>query len=104
MFQKKFLSQVSRFVVNQRRDLSRSPISPAASQTLGFNYKDALAIESQFTEEEVMTRDMCANYCQEKLMPRILLGNRNEVFDREIFREMGKLGLLGATIKGWVME
>jgi hypothetical protein len=39
-------------------------------------------------------------YCQEKLMPRIVHANRNEVFDREILNEMGELGLLGSTIEG----
>ena len=34
-------------------------------------------------------------------MPRILLANRHEVFDREIFRELGRDGLLGATISGY---
>ena len=33
-----------------------------------------------------------------KLMPRVLEANRHETFDREIFPEMGAMGLLGATI------
>ena len=53
------------------------------------------------TEEEVMIRDMAHSYCQEKLMPRVVLANRNEVFHREIMNEMGELGLLGPTIKGY---
>lgn len=40
-------------------------------------------------------------YCQEKLMPRILMANRNETFDKEIMREMGQMGMLGATIKDY---
>ncbi|EDO48140.1 predicted protein [Nematostella vectensis] len=48
-----------------------------------------------------MVRDQFRHYCQEKLMPRILMGNRNEVFEREIFPEMGELGVLGATIDGY---
>jgi len=35
------------------------------------------------------------------LMPRILLGNRNEVFHKEIMKELGDLNLLGATIEGY---
>jgi glutaryl-CoA dehydrogenase len=31
-------------------------------------------------------------------MPRVLEANRNEVFDVEIMRELGELGLLGATL------
>ena len=38
---------------------------------------------------------------QDKLMPRIILANRNEVFHREIMNEMGELGLLGPTIQGY---
>jgi glutaryl-CoA dehydrogenase len=34
-------------------------------------------------------------------MPRVLEGFRHERFDREIIREMGQMGLLGATIKGF---
>lgn len=66
-----------------------------------FNYKDALLLEGELTSEEIMVRDMCAQYCQEKLMPRILMANREEKFDLEIFKEMGKLGMLGSTIKGY---
>ncbi|XP_066564119.1 glutaryl-CoA dehydrogenase b isoform X2 [Amia ocellicauda] len=48
-----------------------------------------------------MIRDSFRTYCQEKLMPRILMANRNEVFNREILNEMGELGVLGPTIKGY---
>lgn len=41
------------------------------------------------------------SYCQDKLMPRVMMANRNESFDREIFNEMGELGLLGPTIQGY---
>jgi glutaryl-CoA dehydrogenase len=34
-------------------------------------------------------------------MPRILHANRTETFDRSIMTEMGELGLLGATLKGY---
>lgn len=43
-----------------------------------FNWRDALNLEGQLTEEEVMIRDSFRDYCQEKLMPRILMANRNE--------------------------
>ncbi|XP_028678380.1 glutaryl-CoA dehydrogenase a [Erpetoichthys calabaricus] len=66
-----------------------------------FDWQDALCLESQLTEEETMIRDTFRTYCQDKLMPRILLANRNEVFHREILTEMGELGVLGPTIKGY---
>merc|ERR1711994_1094421 len=48
-----------------------------------------------------MVRDSAYNYCQEKLLPRVLMNNRHETFDREIVSEMGQLGLLGPTIEGY---
>lgn len=48
-----------------------------------------------------MIRDSFRDYCQEKLMPRILMANRHEHFHREIVSEMGDLGILGPTIKGY---
>lgn len=43
-----------------------------------FDWRDALDLEGQLTEEEIMIRDSFRTYCQEKLMPRILMANRNE--------------------------
>ena len=48
-----------------------------------------------------MARDLSSKYCQEKLMPRVLLANRNESFDPAIMKEFGELGLLGCTINGY---
>jgi len=64
-----------------------------------FNWQDPLLLESLLSEEERLVRDSAHQYCQEKLMPRILLANRNENFDVEIMKEFGALGLLGATIE-----
>ncbi|KAG8537242.1 hypothetical protein GDO81_024841, partial [Engystomops pustulosus] len=66
-----------------------------------FDWRDALSLDSRLTEDEVMIRDSFRSYCQERLMPRILMANRQEVFDREIISEMGELGVLGSTIKGY---
>jgi len=63
-----------------------------------FKWQDPLLLESLLSEEERMIRDSAHQYCQEKLMPRILMANRNEVFDVDIMRELGALGLLGATL------
>ncbi|MCW8974476.1 MAG: acyl-CoA dehydrogenase [Sedimenticola sp.] len=66
-----------------------------------FKWEDPLLLDQQLTEEERMVRDTAHKYCQEQLMPRVLMANRNEVFDREIMNEMGELGLLGCTIDGY---
>jgi len=66
-----------------------------------FDWTDPLNIESQLTEDERQIRDAFRSYCQEQLMPRIKLANRDEFFHREIMNEMGSFGVLGCTIKGY---
>ncbi len=63
-----------------------------------FVWSDPLLLEDQLSDEERMIRDSARDYAQDRLMPRILQANRSETFDREIMREMGRLGLLGATL------
>ena len=65
------------------------------------NWEDILRLDSQLTEEERMIRDNVREYCKKSLMPRILDANRNETFHPEIYKEMGELGILGASIKGY---
>jgi glutaryl-CoA dehydrogenase len=70
----------------------------SANRYGAFRWDDPLLLESQLTEDERMIRDAARNYCQDKLMPRILMANRAERFDREIINEFGELGLLGSTL------
>ena len=65
------------------------------------NWEDIFKFEDQLSEEERMIRDNVREYCQKSLMPRIVESNRNEIFHSEIMKEMGDLGILGATIKGY---
>jgi len=63
-----------------------------------FKWEDPFLLSEQLTEEERMIQDSAHEFCQSKLMPRILEANRHEVFDRDIMTELGEVGLLGATI------
>ena len=63
----------------------------ARSKPANFNWEDPFLLEDQLTEEERMIRDTAKAYCHDKLMPRIIEANRNEVFHREIMNEMGDL-------------
>ena len=45
-----------------------------------------------------MVRDTAHAYAQDKLLPRVTRAFRHETTDPAIFREMGALGLLGATL------
>lgn len=70
----------------------------AKTPTMTHQWDDALFLESQLSEDEIMIRDTARAYCTDKLMPRVISANREERFDREIFNEMGELGLLGAMV------
>ena len=63
-----------------------------------FTWEDPLSLETQLTDEERMIRDAARGYAQDRLVPRVLMANREERFDREIFTELGAQGLLGATV------
>ena len=63
-----------------------------------FCWEDPLLLEDQLTDDERMVRDAARAYAQDKLAPRILAAFRHETADATIFREMGDLGMLGATI------
>ena len=63
-----------------------------------FRWDDPFLFDDQLSSEERMVRDAARDYCQEKLMPRVLEANRHEIFDRSILDEMGAMGMLGSTI------
>jgi glutaryl-CoA dehydrogenase len=65
---------------------------------LPFDWADPFDLNHQLTDEERMVRDTAEAYAQDSLQPRVTEAYLNENFDREILREMGNLGLLGATI------
>jgi len=65
------------------------------------NQYDILNLQELLSEEELSIQQTARDYCQDKLMPRILKANRDEVFDKDIYQEMGELGFLGAPIKGY---
>jgi len=73
------------------------PAAPTAAKAV-FSWEDPLLLDEQLSEDERMVRDAARDYCQDKLMPRILEANRHERFDREIMTEMGEMGFLGPTI------
>ena len=72
--------------------------APATRRMATFQWDDALLLDQQLTEEERAIRDAAHDYCQGQLMPRVLLANRHETFDRSIMSEMGEMGFLGATL------
>ncbi|WP_431026291.1 acyl-CoA dehydrogenase [Halomonas sp. H5] len=71
------------------------------SQPTPVTWDDPFRLVDQLDGEERMVQQTAHDYCQEKLLPRVLEANRHEIFHREIISEMGELGLLGATIEGY---
>ena len=63
-----------------------------------FKWDDPLLLDLQLSEEERMVRDTAQQYCQDKLLPRVTQAYIEEKTDREIFNEMGELGLIGVTL------
>ena len=66
--------------------------------TATFNWADPMLFNELLTEEERLIRDTAHDFSQDKLMSRVIEANRNEIFDRQIINEFGKLGFLGSTI------
>ncbi|PAU79016.1 acyl-CoA dehydrogenase [Halomonas salipaludis] len=71
------------------------------SQITPITWDDPFRLVDQLSEDERMVYQTAHDYCQDKLLPRVLEANRHERFDREIMNEMGELGLLGATMEGY---
>ncbi|MEK9962893.1 MAG: acyl-CoA dehydrogenase [Betaproteobacteria bacterium] len=66
-----------------------------------FDWKDPFRFIDQLNEEEKLIAQSAAEFCSDRLAPRIIEANRNESFDRTIFDEFGEMGFLGATIQGY---
>ena len=65
------------------------------------DWQDPFLIESMLSDEQRMARDSARQYAQKTLLPRVQQAYRAEETDINIFKEMGSMGLLGSTIKGY---
>ncbi len=68
------------------------------TKTTRFDWADPFLLEDQLTDDEKLIRDSAHAYAQGELQPRVIEAYANEDTDLAIFREMGELGLLGATV------
>ena len=68
------------------------------SETAQFCWDDPLLLNSLLTEDEILTRDAARSFANAELRPRINDAFMSESSDPEIFRLMGRTGLLGATL------
>lgn len=63
-----------------------------------FDWADPMLLEQQLSSDERAIRDAAKVYCRRRLLPKVVSAFREELVDRTVFREMGGIGLLGATI------
>jgi glutaryl-CoA dehydrogenase len=63
-----------------------------------FDWEDPFLLEAQLTIDERMLRDAARVFAQERLQPRVSKAYAEEITDPDVFREMGKAGLLGITL------
>ncbi|MBU1236794.1 MAG: acyl-CoA dehydrogenase [Gammaproteobacteria bacterium] len=63
-----------------------------------FQWQDPLLLDDQLSEDERLLRDAARDFCQGVLAPRVRDDFRHERTEPGLFREMGKIGLLGPTI------
>ena len=66
-----------------------------------FSWTDPFLLQEQLSEDERLVHDSARQFCDDKLMSRVLQAHREERFDREVFNEMGEMGFLGSTIEGY---
>ena len=73
-------------------------LKTASATKAQFNWEDPLLLDTLISEEESLIKSTAYDYAQSKLMPRVEDAFLDEKTDKEIFKEMGQLGLLGITI------
>ena len=78
--------------------MSVRPQAKDKPSAASFKWDDPFLLDEQLTEDERMIRDTARAYAQEKLLPRVIKAYLEEKTDREIFNEMGELGLIGVTL------
>ncbi|KAI5855229.1 glutaryl-CoA dehydrogenase [Tricharina praecox] len=77
------------------------PAARRLAHTTTYDWEDPLLLREQLDEEEIAIAQTARDYCQERLLPRVLEAYREEHYEREILEEMGELGFLGASIDGY---
>lgn len=64
-------------------------------------WKDPLFLEDFLEDEEKSIKFNTNKFCKDVLLPNVVKNNRNNFFDKELFKEFGSMGLLGSTTRGY---
>jgi glutaryl-CoA dehydrogenase len=73
-------------------------MAEAGETSRSFAWNDPFDLDGQLTEDEKLVRDSARAFAQDYLLPRVNEDYLEERFDREVLMQMGRLGLLGASI------
>ena len=65
------------------------------------DWMDPLYLKLLLTEEEKLIKKTANDYCNSKLLPRVIKDNKKCFFDKKIYLEFGSLGFLGSTVSGY---
>ena len=65
------------------------------------NWKDPLYLYDNLSIEEKNISKTAREFCKSILKPRVIDDNKNKFFEKDLFKEFGKLGFLGSTINGY---
>ena len=59
---------------------------------------DPFYIENNLSEAELAIQKNVRDFCEKELLTRVIEDNRNNFFDKNIYKTLGSLGVLGSTI------
>ena len=62
---------------------------------------DPLYLNGLLTDEEKSIKNTAKDYCNSKLLPRVVKDNKKCFFDKKLYQEFGSLGFLGMTINNY---
>jgi len=68
---------------------------------MAFKGVDYFAIDSLFSEQELMVRQTARRFAEERVVPLIRDCYREARFPKELIPELGELGFLGANLEGY---
>ena len=60
-----------------------------------------IKFSKRISNEQKMIIESTKKFCQAYLQPRVINDYKNEIIDRNIFKEFGNMGILGPKIKGY---
>ncbi len=66
-----------------------------------YNKEDPMSYKNLLTEEELEIQEVARKFFEERLMPTIVKDYREKHFDKQIMKDLGKMGFLGCTIEGY---